>query len=137
MNNAMNDDTCDLLCLELPRAEALRGRRLSADDAGRLAVSAQALGDPTRLSIAALLRDGGELCVCDLAWLTGRSANLVSHHLKTLRVGGLVSSRRDGKLVLYALTPRGTALVEVLLVTREYGESGGTAPQPISQEVTA
>jgi ArsR family transcriptional regulator, lead/cadmium/zinc/bismuth-responsive transcriptional repressor len=128
----MNDERCDLLCLDLPRAEALRGRRLSAEGAGLLAASAQALSDPTRLMIAALLHDGGELCVCDLAWLTGRATNLVSHHLKTLRSGGLVSPRRDGKLVLYALTLRGRALVEVLL------EVHGMMPQPVPhQEVTA
>jgi ArsR family transcriptional regulator, lead/cadmium/zinc/bismuth-responsive transcriptional repressor len=55
------------------------------------------------------------LCVCDLAWLTGRAINLVSHHLKTLRAGGLVQSRREGKLVLYTLTLHGHALVETLL----------------------
>jgi ArsR family transcriptional regulator, lead/cadmium/zinc/bismuth-responsive transcriptional repressor len=124
----MNDEHCDLLCLDLPRAEALRGRRLSLERASLIAASAQALADPTRLTIAALLRDGGELCVCDLAWLTRRATNLISHHLKTLRAGGLVSSRRDGKLVLYTLTPHGGALVEVLLTA---------APQPTPQEVTA
>ncbi|HEV8191740.1 MAG TPA: metalloregulator ArsR/SmtB family transcription factor [Ktedonobacterales bacterium] len=120
----MNEDRCDLLCLELTRAEALRGQRLSAESAGLAAAAAQALADPTRLMIADLLRDGGELCVCDLAWLTGRAINLVSHHLKTLRSGGLVSSRREGKLVLYALTVRGHTLVEALL-------------QPTPQEVMA
>ena len=110
----MNDDTCDLLCLELPRAEALRGRRLSADDAGRLAVSAQALGDPTRLSIAALLRDGGELCVCDLAWIIERAENLVSHHVRALRAAGLADYRRDGKMALYSLTDYGRMLLDTL-----------------------
>jgi DNA-binding transcriptional ArsR family regulator len=120
----MNDERCDLVCLELPRAEALRGRALSAESARLAAAAAHALADPTRLMIAALLRDGGELCVCDLAWLTGRAINLVSHHLKILRSGGLVSSHRDGRLVLYALTTRGHTLVEALL-------------QPTPQEVTA
>lgn len=113
----MNDEHCDLVCLELPRAEALRGLRLSAESARLAASAAQALADPTRLMIAALLRDGGELCVCDLAWLTGRAINLVSHHLKSLRAGGLVGSRREGKLILYALTTRGSSLVEALLQT--------------------
>ena len=110
-----NNDRCDLLCLELPRAAALRDMRLSAEGAQLAATAAKALADPTRLIIAALLRDGGELCVCDLAWLTGKAINLVSHHLKTLRVGGLVTSSREGKLVLYALTPCGRELVEALL----------------------
>ncbi len=110
-----NNDRCDLLCLELPRAAALRDKRLSAEGAQLAATAAKALADPTRLIIAALLRDGGELCVCDLAWLTGKAINLVSHHLKTLRVGGLVTPRREGKLVLYALTQCGRELVEALL----------------------
>lgn len=129
--NDMNDERCDLLCLDLPRAEALRSRRLSPEGARFVAASAQALGDPTRLQIAALLRDGGELCVCDLAWLIGRATNLVSHHLKILRAGGLISPRRDGKLVLYALTPRGRVLVEALMETHEM------TPQPTLEEVTA
>src|SRR5690348_13034794 len=112
-----NDEQCDLVCLELPRADVLREQCLSLENARRAASVAQALADPTRLMIATLLRDGGELCVCDLAWLTGRAINLVSHHLKILRAGSLVCSHRDGKLVLYALTPRGRALVEALLET--------------------
>ena|SRR5215467_9252164 len=111
----MSDERCDLVCLELPRAEALREQRLSVESANLAAAAAQALADPTRLMVAVLLRDGGELCVCDLAWLTGRAINLVSHHLKTLRGVGLVRSRREGKLVLYALTAQGRALVEALL----------------------
>jgi|SRR5690242_10661837 ArsR family transcriptional regulator, lead/cadmium/zinc/bismuth-responsive transcriptional repressor len=120
MNNmdSMNDthtERCDLVCLDVPRAKALRASRLSVEGARLAATAAHALADPTRLLIAALLRDGGELCVCDLAWLTGRAINLVSHHLKTLRAGGLVRSRREGKLVLYTLTLHGHALVETLL----------------------
>lgn len=112
----MHHERCDLVCLEVPRAEALRERRLSAEGARLAAVAAHALADPTRLMIAALLRDGGELCVCDLAWLTGRAINLVSHHLRTLRTGSLARSRREGKIVLYTLTPHGRALVEALLL---------------------
>ena len=108
----MADDTCDLLCLDLPRAESLRQRRLSAADASDAAGAARALGDPTRLSIALALRDAeGELCVCDLAWVVERSDQLVSHHVRQLRSAGIVSSRRDGKMVMYALTDRGRVLL--------------------------
>ena len=93
----------------------MRDGRVSEGAARLAAAAARALADPTRLLIAALLRDGGELCVCDLAWLTGRAINLVSHHLKALRVGGLVEPRRDGRLVLYTLTARGRALTGALL----------------------
>ncbi len=111
----MSDDRCDLLCLDLEKAEALRSRRLDADRAVRLAERARALADPTRLTIAAALAGTDELCVCDLAWVTERAENLVSHHARALRSLGLAASRRDGKMVLYRLTDTGRSLLETLL----------------------
>src|SRR6188472_3186984 len=97
-------DACDLLCLDLPRAEALRHNRLEPEALASAAEAAKALGDPTRLAVATALREGGELCVCDLAWVCERSDKLVSHHVRQLRSAGLVRSRRDGKMVMYELT---------------------------------
>lgn len=111
----MTDDACDLLCLNLPRAEALRAQRLDADAAIAAAAQAKALGDPTRLIVAAALRDGGELCVCDLAWICERAENLVSHHARALRSAGLVRSRREGRMVMYELTDPGRRLLDVVL----------------------
>jgi DNA-binding transcriptional ArsR family regulator len=105
------DDRCDLLCLDIPKAEALRAGRLPGDAARELADRAKALADPTRLTIAAALADTDELCVCDLAWVTERPENLVSHHLRTLRSGGLVTSRREGRMVMYSVTAAGRALL--------------------------
>src|SRR6185437_7620879 len=111
----MADGRCDLLCIDLPRAEKLRQARPSQQVAEAAAAGAKALADPTRLTIAVALRDGGELCVCDLSWIAERAENLVSHHVRALRTAGLVRSRRDGKMVMYELTDRGRALVDVVL----------------------
>jgi ArsR family transcriptional regulator, lead/cadmium/zinc/bismuth-responsive transcriptional repressor len=111
-------DRCELLCLDLEKAEALRHRRLDPGEANRIAGQAKALSDPTRLTIAFALAQGDELCVCDLAWVLERAENLVSHHLRLLRAEGLVSSRRDGKMVIYELTERGRALLEATLAER-------------------
>lgn len=108
-------DRCGLLCLDLPRAEEVRGRLLESDPARHAAERARALGDPTRLTVATALREGGELCVCDLGWITSRPQNLVSHHVRVLRAAGLVTSRRDGKLVMYSLTPAGRELLSSVL----------------------
>ena len=108
-------DACDLLCLDLPRAEALRHARPDVGDLSAAAEQAKALSDPTRLTVAAALRAGGELCVCDLAWVCERSDKLVSHHVRQLRAAGLVRSRRDGKMVLYTLTEPGAALLAAVL----------------------
>lgn len=110
----MADDRCDLLCLDLPKAEALRARRLGEPEARAAADRAKALGDPTRLTLALALAEAGELCVCDLSWVSERAENLVSHHLRTLRAAGLVTSRRDGKMVMYSVTEAGRSLLAAI-----------------------
>lgn len=107
----MADDRCDLLCLDLPRAEALRAARLEPRVAEGAAHRGRALADPTRLTLAVALRDGVELCVCDLAWITERAENLVSHHLRTLRDAGVAQSRREHRIVFYSLTEVGHELL--------------------------
>ena len=111
----MNDERCDLLCLDAPRAEGIRRALLEDGAAQEAAERARALSDPTRLTLAAALREGGELCVCDLAWISARAQNLVSHHLRALKTRGLVSSRRSGKLVMYSLTEGGHSLLSAVL----------------------
>ena len=113
----MTNDRCDLLCLDAPRAEAIREKLLEGETAYGAAERAKALSDPTRLTLAAALREGEELCVCDLAWISERAQNLVSHHMRALRSHGLVRSRRDGKLVMYSLTGEGVSLLSAVLGT--------------------
>ena len=110
----MSDDRCELLCLDLPRAEDIR-QHLDHALIARTAARGKALGDPTRLTIAAALREGGELCVCDLAWICARAENLVGHHLHTLRDAGLATSRREHKIVFYTLTQLGARLLDAHL----------------------
>jgi DNA-binding transcriptional ArsR family regulator len=119
----MAEDRCDVLCLDVPKAERLRRRRLPAAAAAAAASRARALADPTRLSLAASLREGGELCVCDLAWISGRPQNLVSHHLRALKREGLAASRRDGKIVFYSLTDVGADLLDSVLEAMAVSQS--------------
>src|SRR5918998_71836 len=123
----MTDDRCDLLCLDAPRAEAIRQKLLDDERAQEAADRARALSDPTRLTLAAALREGEELCVCDLAWISERAQNLVSHHLRVLRSHKLVTSRRDGKLVMYSLTGEGRSLLPAVLGEKMSQEAGAKA----------
>lgn len=61
-----------------------------------------ALGDPTRLRILIALSND-ELCVCDLAAVTGVSQSGVSHQLRVLRDLDLVAFERVGKRAVYRL----------------------------------
>jgi ArsR family transcriptional regulator, lead/cadmium/zinc/bismuth-responsive transcriptional repressor len=109
-------DTCDLLCLDLPKAKAVRDAMPSPRRLEDWSAAAKALGDPTRLGLAIALRDGERACVCDLAWILGRDEKLVSHHARHLKTAGLARSERDGKMVMYELTERGRALLAAVAV---------------------
>src|SRR5437016_14409863 len=61
-----------------------------------------ALSDETRLEIVRLLSHG-ERCVCELQQALEAAQSRLSFHLKTLKDAGLVSDRRDGRWVYYAL----------------------------------
>ena len=65
----MTDERCDLICIDAPRAESIRGSLILEESAREAADRARALSDPTRLMLAAALREGEELCVCDLSWI--------------------------------------------------------------------
>jgi len=62
----------------------------------------RALSDPSRLRILDRLR-GGEHCVCELTDVLDTGQSLLSFHLKVLRDAGLVTARRDGRWMHYAL----------------------------------
>jgi ArsR family transcriptional regulator len=64
--------------------------------------SLQAIAEPTRARIVALLSHG-EHCVCDVGDTLALSPALVSHHLRALRESGLLRERRSGRWVYYSL----------------------------------
>lgn len=112
---ARDPDTCDLLCLDLPKAERVREGLPSGEKLELWAAGAKALGDPTRLAVALALSAGESACVCDLAWIAGRDERLVSHHARRLKSAGIARSQRNGKMVIYELTDRGRALLAAVV----------------------
>ncbi|RBY87069.1 transcriptional regulator [Blastococcus sp. TBT05-19] len=76
---------------------------MPAPDAVRQAADAlRMLADPTRLNILWALMQG-ETSVACLADLAGTSPTAASQHLSKLRLAGLVSNRREGTFIYYAL----------------------------------
>lgn len=61
--------------------------------------------DYSRVRILYLLAER-ELCVCDLTALMDINQSAISNHLRLLRNGKLVKSRREGKNVYYSLADR-------------------------------
>src|SRR5271156_3731185 len=86
------------------RVAAARDGVLSVDDAGRLAGLLGLLADPVRSRILFALVAAGELCVGDLALALEVTEDQVSYAVKMLRLAGLVSFRKDGRVVYYRLS---------------------------------
>lgn len=101
-NETDRAELCDIRCIHLDKVTAARAVALPPDKLARLSRLFKALADPSRLAMLTALMTG-ELCVCDLAAVSGLSQSAVSHHLRRFKDLGLVTHRRDGQVVYYSL----------------------------------
>lgn len=92
------------------RVKMARREASPEDELQRLALIYKILGDPSRLKILMALRRN-EMCVCDLAALTGISESAVSHQLRRLKDLALAKTRRDGQVVYYSLDDKHVVLM--------------------------
>jgi hypothetical protein len=68
----MNDERSDLLCLDAPRAEAIRVGQPGVEVAREAAGRASMFSDPTRLMLAEALGEGGSAVVVVAVWIAAR-----------------------------------------------------------------
>lgn len=61
-------------------------------------------GNEVRLKIMYLLEEEEEMCPCDLADILGMSLPAVSQHLRKLKDGNIVTTRKEGQTIYYSLT---------------------------------
>ena len=92
----------ELLHLTSAQAKALIKNLPGEEILYELADLYKMFADSTRVRILCLLQ-AQELCVLDLAALLGISQSALSHQLRILKQSKLVKSRREGKIVFYAL----------------------------------
>lgn len=111
-----NNDCCSLIAAPLPDAEPL-------------AQICQALGEPTRLQILALIAAQGEaVCACDLVPRFQLSQPTLSHHLKVLKEAGLLDSARDGRWIRYSIAGDNYRLLQAFLNRLVGNEASAVAP---------
>jgi|ERR1700683_396046 DNA-binding transcriptional ArsR family regulator len=108
----------NLLHIDEQRGRTLRAACLDDGSAELVAERFRAFSDPLRLGLALALRDGDELCVCDLSWIAQRPQNLTSHHMKVLKHAGIVAARKQGKMTMYRLTGEGRRLADSAVAGR-------------------
>jgi len=80
-----------------------RERLPSAEEGDRLTSVLSLIADPTRARLLYALDVVQELCVGDLALALSVSEDAVSYGLRVLRTAGLVTRRKDGRVVYYRL----------------------------------
>ncbi|MBV8256029.1 MAG: helix-turn-helix transcriptional regulator [Chitinophaga sp.] len=62
-------------------------------------------GNDVRLKILYLLEEEKELCPCDLSDILGMSIPAISQHLRKLKDGNMVTSRKAGQTIFYSIKP--------------------------------
>jgi DNA-binding transcriptional ArsR family regulator len=100
---ATSSDECGVKLVD-PEKVARVGEAMPQEvDVVDLADVFSLLGEPGRLRLLVALLEAGELCVCDLAAVTGMSESSVSHALRLLRAHRVVSVSRRGRMAFYRL----------------------------------
>jgi ArsR family transcriptional regulator len=90
--------------------------------AGKLNELFKAIADPTRREILHLLRKE-EMTAGDVAARFDMTKPTMSHHFSVLKEAGLVTSRREGQTIWYALNT--TVLEDVLAWTMDMARGAG------------
>jgi len=99
---------------------------IEVSDATELATLFKALGDPTRLRIFQFLRScasdveidesgqcrpAGSLSVGEVCCRLEQSTSTVSHHLKELRLAGLIQTEKQGRWIYCSVNPAALELI--------------------------
>jgi DNA-binding transcriptional ArsR family regulator len=71
-------------------------------------------GNEVRLKILFLLAQEQELCPCDLGDILEMTIPAVSQHLRKLKDGGVIRSRKSGQTVFYSINPTQIKLLQPL-----------------------
>lgn len=61
-------------------------------------------GSDVRLKILFLLEEENELCPCDLADILGMTVPAISQHLRKMKDGRIIETRRVGQTIYYSLS---------------------------------
>jgi ArsR family transcriptional regulator, lead/cadmium/zinc/bismuth-responsive transcriptional repressor len=101
----MNDNSCIRLFADQEQISNCRDKLKTAQKSFRTLSCILALaGNEVRLKILYLLEEEKELCPCDLADILGMTIPAVSQHLRKLKDGNIVETRKEAQTIYYSLT---------------------------------
>ena len=101
----MANDTCIRLQADIEQIKCCREKlKVNSKSFLQLGQVLALAGSDVRLKILFLLEEETELCPCDLSDILGMSIPAVSQHLRKLKDGNIVETRKEGQTIYYSLT---------------------------------
>jgi DNA-binding transcriptional ArsR family regulator len=101
----MENNTCIRLFADQDQLRSCKSKLKTAQRSlSQLSDILALAGNEVRLKIIYLLDEEKELCPCDLSDILGISVPAVSQHLRKLKDGKIVETRKEGQTIYYSLT---------------------------------
>ena len=101
----MDNNTCIRLFADHEQIKSCKAKLKTAQKSFASLSNVLALaGNEVRLKIIYLLEEEKELCPCDLSDILCMSIPAVSQHLRKLKDGNIVETRKEGQTIYYSLT---------------------------------
>ncbi|MBO9682805.1 MAG: helix-turn-helix transcriptional regulator [Flavisolibacter sp.] len=109
----MESNTCIRQFADQAQIETCKGKLKTAQKSFSNLSNVLALaGNEVRLKILYLLEEEKELCPCDLSDILSMTIPAVSQHLRKLKDGGIVHTRKQGQTIYYSLTQDNLKIVK-------------------------
>ncbi len=100
----MSVTTCIRVLADINQIRQCRQKVKSVNESVVVLASALSLaGNEVRLKILFLLLEEGQLCPCDLSDILGMNISAISQHLRKLKDGGLIESKKTGQTIFYSV----------------------------------
>lgn len=100
----MSDNSCIRVLANHAQIKDCRKKiEINSDSFSQLGKLLDLSGSEVRLKILYLLEEEDELCPCDISDILGMSVPAVSQHLRKLKDGNVIESRRNGQTIFYSL----------------------------------
>lgn len=98
-------NTCIRVFADVNQIKACKEKVSYIDEsAEHLANSLSLAGNVVRLKILFLLQEEGHLCVCDLSDILGMNISAISQHLRKLKDGKIIVSKKTGQTIFYSMS---------------------------------
>ncbi len=100
----MANDTCIRIQADIEQIKSCREKlKVNSKSFLQLGQVLALAGNEVRLKILFLLEEENELCPCDLSDILGMSIPAISQHLRKMKDGNIVESRKEGQTIFYSV----------------------------------